>query len=274
MIDSHTHILPNKPNKLIEEFGEEKVLLEMFSNEQKATTPEELLKSMSLSNIKKSIILGYGWTNFNLLQASNQFNLDAFKKNPSKLIPFFSINPMFKENLQEMEKCINLGGKGAGEIHPSIQELDMDNENIWKDSLKLLEENSLPIIIHASEPAGHLYPGKGNTYPENIYKFIKLFPKNTIILAHWGGGLLFYELMKEVKEISKNVYYDTAASSFLYNPKIFEIAIEIVGSEKIIFGSDFPILSPNRILEEMKNLKEQDLMNITEKNIKSILNLN
>ena len=40
MIDSHTHILPNKPNKLIEEFGEEKVLLEMFSNEQKATTPE------------------------------------------------------------------------------------------------------------------------------------------------------------------------------------------------------------------------------------------
>ena len=274
MIDSHTHILPNKPNKLIEEFGEEKVLLEMFSNEQKATTPEELLKSMNLSNIKKSIILGYGWTNFNLLQASNQFNLDAFKKNPSKLIPFFSINPMFKENLQEMEKCINLGGKGAGEIHPSIQELAMDNENIWKDSLKLLEENSLPIIIHASEPAGHLYPGKGNTYPENIYKFIKLFPENTIILAHWGGGLLFYELMKEVKEISKNVYYDTAASSFLYNPKIFEIAIEIVGSEKIIFGSDFPILSPKRILEEMKNLKEQDLMNITEKNIKSILNLN
>jgi len=274
MIDSHTHILPNKPNKLIEEFGEEKVLLEMFSNEQKATTPEELLKSMNLSNIKKSIILGYGWTNFNLLQASNKFNLDAFKKNSSKLIPFFSINPMFKENLQEMEKCINLGGKGAGEIHPSIQELAMDNENIWKDSLKLLEENSLPIIIHASEPAGHLYPGKGNTYPENIYKFIKLFPENTIILAHWGGGLLFYELMKEVKEISKNVYYDTAASSFLYNPKIFEIAIEIVGSEKIIFGSDFPILSPNRILEEMKNLKEQDLMNITEKNIKSILNLN
>ena len=46
------------------------------------------------------------------------------------------------------------------------------------------------------------------------------------------------------------------------------------GAEKIIFGSDFPILSPKRILNEMKNLKEQDLMNITEKNIKNILNLN
>ena len=274
MIDSHTHILPNKPNKLIEEFGEEKVILEMFNNEQKISTPDQLIESMNLNNIQKSIILGYGWTNFSLLQASNQFNLDAAKKNASKLIPFFSINPIFKENLEEMEKCINLGGKGAGEIHPSIQELTLHEENIWKDSLKLLQENSLPLIIHSSEPAGHLYPGKGSTYPENIYKFIKLFPENTIILAHWGGGLLFYELMKEVKEISKNVYYDTAASSFLYDPKIFEIAIEIVGSEKIIFGSDFPILSPKRILAEMKNIKEQDLMNITEKNIKNILNLN
>ena len=274
MIDSHTHILPNKPNKLTEEFGKEKVLSEMFSNEQKISTPDELIESMNLNNIQKSIILGYGWTNFSLLQASNQFNLNIAQKNTSKLIPFFSINPMFKGNLEEMEKCINLGGKGAGEIHPSIQELDMYEKNIWKDSLKLLQENSLPLIIHSSEPVGHMYPGKGTTYPENIYKFIKLFPDNTIILAHWGGGLLFYELMEEVKEISKNVYYDTAASSFLYNPKIFELAIEIVGSEKIIFGSDFPILSPKKILNEMKNLKEQDLMNITEKNIKNILNLN
>ena len=55
MIDSHTHILPNKPNKLIEEFGEEKVLLEMFSNEQKISTPNELMESMNLNNIQKSI---------------------------------------------------------------------------------------------------------------------------------------------------------------------------------------------------------------------------
>lgn len=274
MIDSHTHILPNRPNKLIEEFGKEKVLSEMFSDEQKITTPEELIKNMNSQNIEKSIILGYGWTNFDLLQASNQFNLDTFKRNPDELIPFFSINPLFKENLEEMEKCIKLGAKGAGEIHPSIQELALDDKNLWNDALKLLQENSLPIIIHASEPVGHLYPGKGSSYAQNIYKFIELFPENKIILAHWGGGLLFYELMNEVKDVSKNVYYDTAASSFLYNPKIFEIAIEIVGSEKIIFGSDFPILSPERILSEMKNLKEKDLINITEKNIKNILNLN
>ncbi len=153
-------------------------------------------------------------------------------------------------------------------IGPIIFSFSTTNE------IPFLITNSLPLIIHSSEPVGHMYPGKGTTYPENIYKFIKLFPDNTIILAHWGGGILFYELMEEVKEISKNVYYDTAASSFLYNPKIFELAIEIVGSEKIIFGSDFPILSPKRILNEMKNLKEQDLMNITEKNIKNILNLN
>jgi len=273
MIDSHTHILPNTPLQLIEKFGEDKVLSEMFSDNQETITSEDLVKNMDLNNIKKSIILGYGWTNFNLLQESNNYNLNSFQENPEKLIPFCSINPKFKENIYELERCINLGAKGAGEIHPSVQNLDIENEFIWDDSLKLLRENSLPILIHASEPVGHLYPGKGETYPEKIYEFVKLFPENKIILAHWGGGLLFYELMKEVKEISKNVFYDTAASSFLYNPKIFKLAIDIVGSEKIIFGSDFPILDPIRIIKEMETLNQNDLRNITEKNIKNILNL-
>ena len=47
--------------------------------------------------------------------------------------------------------------------------------------------------------------------------------------------------MKEVKELSKNVYYDTAATSYLYNKDIFEISLKIIGPEKILFGSDFPI---------------------------------
>ena len=56
MIDSHTHILPNRPNKLIEEFGKEKVLSEMFSDEQKITTPEELIKNMNSQNIERPSI--------------------------------------------------------------------------------------------------------------------------------------------------------------------------------------------------------------------------
>ena len=108
---------------------------------------------------------------------------------------------------------------------------------------------------------------------EKLYNFIQQFPENIIILAHWGGGLLFYELMKEVKQISKNVFYDTATTSFLYNFNIFQISKRLVGSEKIIFGSDYPLLNPQRILKEMEILSKEEMENISYRNIKSILSI-
>ena len=50
--------------------------------------------------------------------------------------------------------------------------------------------------------------------------------------------------MPEVKKTLANVYFDSAASPFLYSPRIYTQAIETVGSEKLLFGSDYPLLSP------------------------------
>jgi predicted TIM-barrel fold metal-dependent hydrolase len=73
-------------------------------------------------------------------------------------------------------------------------------------------------------------------------------------------GLPFYELMPEVAKAMTNVYYDTAASPLLYSKRIYAIASEIVGAGKILFGTDFPLISPKRYLEEIKEagLGEED----------------
>jgi len=49
-----------------------------------------------------------------------------------------------------------------------------------------------------------------------------------------------------------NVYYDTAASPFLYSKKIYAIAREIVGVEKIFFGTDFPLIPAQRYYNELE----------------------
>ena len=83
---------------------------------------------------------------------------------------------------------------------------------------------------------------------------ITRFPENKIVLAHWGGGIFFFNLLKkEVKERLENVYFDTAASPFLYDPAIYKYAVEIVGVDKILFGSDFPLLKPERYFKEFEN---------------------
>ncbi|MCK5783516.1 MAG: amidohydrolase family protein, partial [Desulfobacterales bacterium] len=107
---------------------------------------------------------------------------------------------------------------------------------------------------HTNEPVGHSYPGKTPNTLAQIYNLAKTFPDNKIILAHWGGGIFFYTLLKkEVKETLKNIYYDTAASPFLYTPDIYRAAINMAGLDKILLGTDYPLLPPSRYFSELES---------------------
>ena len=61
----------------------------------------------------------------------------------------------------------------------------------------------------------------------------------------------FYALMPEVKAALKNVYFDTAASPFLYTPQVYGQVAQLVGAEKILFGSDYPLISQRRFFKEI-----------------------
>ena len=121
--------------------------------------------------------------------------------------------------------------------------------------VEALRKHKLILLTHASEPVGHDYHGKGIITPDLLYPFITSFPDLTIVCAHWGGGLPFYALMPEVKKAMANVFFDTAASPLLYTPEIYNQVIQLVGADKILFGSDYPLLEQKRLVEEIKALK-------------------
>jgi len=118
----------------------------------------------------------------------------------------------------------------------------------------VLQKHKLILLVHASEPVGHIYPGKGNVTPDILYPFITSFPDLPVVCAHWGGGLPFYSLMPEVREAMENVYFDTAASPFLYRPEIYSQVSQLVGSDRILFGSDYPLMPPSRLLREIESI--------------------
>jgi len=136
-------------------------------------------------------------------------------------------------------------------------------------------EQDLIFLVHASEPVGHQYFGKGRTTPEVIYPFMVNFPDLKLVCAHWGGGLPFYGLMPEVGEAMGNVYFDTAATPFLYKPQIFRQVADIVGSDKILFGSDYPLLSPKRIIDQLDSvdLSKEDKTKILGGNAQKLLSI-
>jgi predicted TIM-barrel fold metal-dependent hydrolase len=73
-----------------------------------------------------------------------------------------------------------------------------------------------------------------------------------VVLAHWGGGLPFYELMPEVHAVTRNVVYDSAATTYLYRQPVFEHVTALAGSDRVLFASDYPILRQDRLLRRVE----------------------
>jgi predicted TIM-barrel fold metal-dependent hydrolase len=73
----------------------------------------------------------------------------------------------------------------------------------------------------------------------------------------------------------KNVYYDTAASPFLYDPKIYKLAVDLAGEDRVLFGSDYPLLPPSRYFKEMESsdIPEKTKKRIFGKNAASLLKI-
>jgi hypothetical protein len=164
-----------------------------------------------------------------------------------------------------------------------IGELAFYQAGIDDSALKQLEpvmemclQRDLPVLFHTNEPVGHAYHGKTPITLSQIYNLIQRFADNNIILAHWGGGLFFYALMKkEVKDSLKNVYFDTAASPYLYDAEVYQLAAKLVGIDKILFGSDYPLLAPEKYFSEMQQsgLAQTQIDKICGLNAKRLFNL-
>ena len=135
-----------------------------------------------------------------------------------------------------------------------MQLFDLRDEEIMAPFIEILKKHNLILLTHTSEPVGHDYPGKGTITPDVLYPFITSFPDLTIVCAHWGGGLPFYALMPEVKQAMSNVFFDTAASPFLYDPQVYNQVVQLVGADKVLFGSDYPLLAQSRLLNEVRSL--------------------
>jgi len=257
IIDFHTHVFPPQIKKKRSQYIELDPCFAILYSDPKAkmATAEELIASMDEAGVDISVILNYGWTTHDLCLETNDYIMESVARYPQRLVGFCAVQPQSPEAaIAEIERCAKAGIKGVGELRPDLQLFDLSDEMVMAPLAEALKQNKLIMLIHASEPVGHEYPGKGGITPDVLYPFITGFPDLTVVCAHWGGGLPFYALMPEVKKAMANVYFDTAASPFLYTPEVYEQVSQLVGADKILFGSDYPLLAQSRLLKEIEAL--------------------
>jgi predicted TIM-barrel fold metal-dependent hydrolase len=254
IIDFHSHIFSPYFRKNREFLlAGDATLADLYSNPKaRMASAEELVSTMDSCGIDVAVVLGIGWTDMEMCYLANQYIIDSCARFPTRLKGFCSINPLWgKDAVAEIERCADAGILGIGELHPDTQRFDMGDMAIMSPIVEIAMERGMPILTHTSEPVGHEYPGKGHTTPDVIWKFINNFPDVKLICAHWGGGLPFYQLMPEVANMTRNVFFDTAASPLLYNASIFSTVTRIMGSERILFGSDYPLIDQKRVIQQV-----------------------
>jgi predicted TIM-barrel fold metal-dependent hydrolase len=254
IIDAHVHIFSPRIVSHREEYiRRDPVFAQLYNNPRaKLATVQELLVNMEQFEIEVAVVASIGWVSHELCRENNEYLLECLARYPKRIIGLAAIQPRAGvQALRELEHCIQNGVKGVGELRPDMQGFDLCEGALLDEIIAVLVSKKLVWLSHASEPVGHIYPGKGNLTPEVLYPFVERYPALQIIFAHWGGGLPFYALMPEVKAALSNVCFDTAASPYLYCPAVFRHAVDAVGETSILFGSDFPVMSPGKVIREI-----------------------
>jgi predicted TIM-barrel fold metal-dependent hydrolase len=277
-LDTCTHVLPEAFAVNRERISRaDRTFRGLFADPKaKLAQTEDLIASMDESGVDVSVCAGFGWTDPKIARESNDYNLEAARLHPDRLVAFCSVNPLWGEDaVAEVRRCHEAGAIGIGELHPDTQGIIDADLAALAPVLDTAKELGMPTLIHASEPVGHGYPGKGTVTPELLMALVIAFPNNTFIFSHFGGGLPFYGLMPEVRSALKNVYFDSAAFPFLYRPEVFDVAARAIGAEKILFASDFPLVSQSRALDEFgqSGLSNEDSLLVKGANASKLLNL-
>jgi predicted TIM-barrel fold metal-dependent hydrolase len=256
IIDFHTHILPAAVRAdRVPFLASDAAFAAIYADPAaRIADAADLLDAIATHQLTAAVAAGYSFSTPALCALANDALLDAHRAQPARIFAFCAVNlDFFDDALAEIERCALAGASGIGELRIDTLDLDFSDPAVTRPFADLLRKHKLILLLHASEPVGHDYPGKGDATPGRLYPFLRDNPDIPVVLAHWGGGLPFYHLMPEVHKALPNVYYDTAASPYLYTPGIWDIAVKLVGSDRILFGSDFPLMPPSRIVKEIQS---------------------
>jgi predicted TIM-barrel fold metal-dependent hydrolase len=252
-LDAHIHVTPPEISGKLDKYAAKEPYFALLSAnpKNKFADAETVVAELDSAGFDRAIIFGFGFQDMGLCRMVNDYVIEKAKAYPDRLTGFIAVPPASPDAPGEIERAHDAGLKGVGELFPTGQRFDISDEAATRAFAGLCAERGLPMLVHANEPVGHYYPGKTDTTLRQLEQFIEHSPGADIILAHWGGGLCFYEMMPELRRKCERVYYDCAATPFLYDQRVYGTACDMGLASKILFGSDYPLLPISRYIAEI-----------------------
>ncbi|MBF6600305.1 MAG: amidohydrolase [Dehalococcoidia bacterium] len=291
IVDAHTHVFPPSVRERRAAILATEPAFSAIYAEPRAVmaTADELLASMDDAGVGHAVIANFAWRDEALIDETNAYILDAASRSGGRLIPFVSVSltgvghtagdeaPTVRpgDPRAKIRALAAQGARGIGELRPDDLGYDLADSDEADVLAWAAAAYDLPLLFHASEPVGHPYGGKRGLRIEALAAFAGAASGVTIIAAHLGGGLPFYTLMPEVRAALETTYFDTSAEHLLYDPTIYRRAIDLVGVQRILWGSDFPLVTQAKALARTRDagLREDELTAVLGGNAVELLGL-
>lgn len=260
MIDAHVHIFPPEVAADRERYrARDPYFAQLYADPRaRLATAEDLIAELDRVGFSGAVALAWGWRDADLRREQNAYMVDVARRYPDRIICLAAAHPDDSpEDLARVGDALGADLRGIGELMPHGQAYHLDDgiasgRARMAPLIELAAARGAPILTHISEPIGHAYPGKGDVSPAAFLALAATFPETHFVAGHWGGGLPFYSLMPEVRRVLANTWFDSSASPYLYNRRVYRIGADLVGADRVLFGSDYALLPIDRAARQVE----------------------
>ncbi len=260
IIDSHCHIYPDKiAQKASASTGE---FYKMPSRlDGKIST---LLERGEKAGIEHFVVQSVATTPHQV-SSINKFIADAVTHSNGKFTGLGTLHPDSSDIEADIEEIISLGLKGV-KLHPDIQQFKIDDYRMLK--IYELCEGRLPILMHTGDSRFDY------SNPNRMMPILEIYKKLTVIGAHFGGWSVWDEATKNLSKY-ENFYVDCSSSLYALTCDKAKELITAYGTERVLFGTDYPMWEPAGEIERFMQLKltEQEREDILYNNTAGLLGI-
>ena len=133
---------------------------------------------------------------------------------------------------------------GFGTLHPDTQRFNTDDKRLFE--VYEAVQGKLPLLVHCGDKRFDF------SHPARLKRVIDNFPKLQVIAAHLGGWSLFGEAFAILRDT--DCFLDISSCTMFLPPERVARYIAGYGADRILFGTDFPLWSPETEVESFRKL--------------------
>ncbi|MEL5991550.1 amidohydrolase family protein [Microbacterium phosphatis] len=169
------------------------------------------------------------------------------------LIPYGSVDPHRADAIDQMRRLLEDHGVRGFKFHPTVQGFSPDEER-WFPLYALLEEAGVPALFHTGQTGiGAGMPGGRGlrlalSNPMLLDEVAASFPRLQIVMAH--PSVPWQDEALSVATHKHSTWIDLSGWSPKYFPAELVRHANSILKDRILFGSDFPLLTPDRWIRD------------------------